>query len=80
LATTAALRSATLQWPVGVEGDSDHARPIGPCDGYLFEVEFALSGKVGTHADAGEVPATLLLQAVKKHTTATDPNAAAQRA
>ena len=29
--------------------------------------------------DGGEVPATLLLQAGKKHITASDPNAAARR-
>jgi len=29
--------------------------------------------------DAGEIPATPLLQAVRKHTTASDPSAAAQR-
>jgi hypothetical protein len=121
--------------PVGVEGDGDHARPIGPRDGYLFEVELALSGKrrrtvasiraqhilaggpglrqgqgpSGFHhrwvelalhgrelpsrqvshdlarreangpRDGGEVPAPPLLQAARKHTTASDPSAAAQR-
>jgi hypothetical protein len=46
--TDTASRLARLQpcnGPVGVERDDDRARPLGPHDGYLFEVESALSGK-----------------------------------